>query len=117
MTNLEILFTMWTIAYLTSIPGMWVLFKKLGINPRHSLLPLVNFVVLMRFYQQSLWLLILFITPIGLIYIAILNYKIAKSFGLNIGFAIGLSLWFTKPIFINLLGFGNHEFIGNDGMV
>ena len=44
----------------------------------------------------------------------LVNYKISKSFDKNIGF--GLSLRFTGPIFINLLGFSNHEVIEKEGI-
>jgi len=118
MSNLEILSLSWLIAYLICIPGLWMIFKKLEIIPWYSLIPIFNFIVLMKYYQLSMWYLVIIIFgPIWLIFMFLVNYKIAKSFGLGFGFALGLTLWFTSPIFTNLLGFGNYEFIGKEGIV
>lgn len=118
MSNLEILGLSWLIAYLLSIPGLWMLFQKLQIIPWYSLIPIFNFILLMKYYELSMWfLLLILLGPIWLIFMFLLNYKIARSFGSSIGFALGLIFWFTSPIFTNLLGFGKYEFIGKEGIV
>jgi hypothetical protein len=72
----------------------------------------------MIFFKISLWLLLLIIFPYALVILEfIIAYKMAKSFDKGIGFAVGLSFWFTRPIFIAILGFGKYEFIGTEGLV
>jgi len=118
MSNLEILSWSWAITYIISLPGLWMVFKKLGITSWYSVIPIFNFMVLMNYYNLSLWLLLLiFLIPAWMVIIFLVNYKVAKSFDQGIGLAIGLTFWFTKPIFISFLGFGNQEFIGKEGLV
>lgn len=108
----------WTISYVISLPGLWMVFKKLEIEAWYGIIPIFNFIVLMKYYELSLWLLLLLlIGPAWLIMHFLVNYKLSKSFGLNVGCAIGLSLWFTRPVFISILGFGQYEFIGKEGLV
>jgi len=118
MNTLKILLFIWTMAYLLSMPGLWMLFRKLEIIPWYSLIPVFNLIVLMEYFEVNLWyLLLMSIQPAGVALLFYINYKLAKSFGEGIGIAIGLTIWFTKPIFITILGFGNYEFIGKEGIV
>jgi len=118
MEHLIKFLTIYILAYIVSIPGLWQTFKKLDINPWWSPWPFVNDVVLMRHYNFSIWLISLFFfPPLSLPILVLLNYKLSKSFDQNVGFTIGLSFWFTYPIFISLIGFGRYEFIGKEGLV
>jgi hypothetical protein len=118
METLKIFFAVWVLAFILSIPGLWQVFKKLDIEAWKSLIPFYNFIVLMLYFKISLWYLLFLFFPYAILILEfIVGYRMAKSFGLDIGFAIGLTFWFTKPIFISILGFGNHEFIGREGIV
>ena len=62
---------------------------------------------------SSLYTAILVVLYILLIIIDfIYSLKLAKAFGKGTGFAIGL--FFLKPIFLLILGFGSAEYVGAD---
>ncbi len=118
MKTLEILLQIWFITLLFSLPGFWFLFKKLGLTPWKGIIPILNFIVLMQFFNLSLWYLLLILIPYGLIVLEFLiGYRLSKSFGYNVGFALGFAFWISKPIFITFLGYGKSEFIGTEGLV
>ena len=118
METLKILSTIYLSTYLLAIPGKWYVFEKLGIAPWKSIIPIYSTIVLMLFFDISMWFLLLLLFPYALMLLEfIIGYKISRSFDQNIGFAIGLTFWFTKPIFISILGFGKYQFIGKEGMV
>jgi hypothetical protein len=118
METLKLLGSIYLFAYLFSIPGMWKTFKKIGLNPWLSPWPFVNYIMLMRYFKMHFILMILFLIPgPSLLVFAFVNYKLAQSFSFGVLFAIGLTFWFTCPIFITILGFGKYEFIGSEGLV
>ena len=64
-----------------------------------------------------LLLLLSFIPVVGTIIsialMAVLSYKLAKSFGKDAGWAVGL--YFLAPIFYMILAFGSSEYVGPGG--
>lgn len=72
----------------------------------------------MQFFNLSLWYLLLMIIPYGLLILEFLiGYRLSKSFGYDVGFALGFTFWITKPFFVTHLGFGKREFIGKEGII
>jgi len=82
-------------ASIVPIYNIWVLFEMTGFNGALSLLVLIPFV--------------------GTIIIAVLsiisNFRLAKCFGKDIGFGIGL--WLLNPIFMAILAFDDSDYIAN----
>ena len=93
------------------IVSYWVLFQKANKPGWAAIIPIYNMIVLLEVVGLSwYWIFIVFaiIVPIigGLIVLAFsiyLNYLLAKSFGKDVGFTIGLVL--LPIIFLPILAF------------
>lgn len=102
------------------IIAMWKLFTKAGQKGWKSLIPIYSTVVLFRIAKISPWLLLLYLTSfipfIGWIVIIALNayfaYKLAKAFGKDGGYAVGI--FFLPVIFYMILAFGKSEYVGDN---
>ena len=102
------------------IIAMWKLFTKAGQKGWKSLIPIYSTVVLFRIAKISPWLLLLYLTSfipfIGWIVIIALNayfaYKLAKAFGKDGGYAVGI--FFLPVIFYMILAFGKAEYVGDN---
>lgn len=107
--------------YIIQIIAMWKLFSKAGQAGWKSLIPIYNFVILFKISGLSPWLLLLFllsfIPVVGSIIVialmAVQSYKLAKSFGKDGGWAVGL--YFLPSIFYMILAFGSSEYVGPGG--
>lgn len=102
------------------IAGMWKVFSKAGEKGWKCLIPIYNLVILFKISGLSPWIvfgyLAGFIPIIGwIITFAISVYQcnsLAKSFGKDIGYTIGLL--FLPTIFYLILGFGKSEYVGKE---
>lgn len=93
------------------IVSLWKIFKKTGRKGFISLIPIYNLYSLTRIIIGNGWLfLVLFIPVINIIFLIYLYYKLAKIFGKNIWFAIGLI--FLGIVFIPLLAFDDSVYLG-----
>lgn len=91
------------------IVSMWVIYKKAGKPGWGSLIPLYNFYLLCDIIYHKGWLMILFFVPIvGEIFLLLLIFQLAKSFGKGTGF--GLGLLFLPVLFFPILAFGNAQY-------
>lgn len=124
------------IYWILQIVAYWSIFKKAGEPGWKSIIPIyctyvqykltwktsmfwISFLaaiianVLMQLGGDSLALLavgvVLEIAAAAIGFVAL--YKLSRSFGHGVGFAIGLI--FLYPIFILILGFGSSQYIGN----
>lgn len=103
------------------IIAMWKLFNKAGEKGWKSIIPIYNFVTLFKISGLSPWLILVFLASIipvvGTIAVialmAVLSYKLAKSFGKDGGWAVGL--YFLAPIFYMILAFGKSKYVGPGG--
>lgn len=92
---------------------MWKVYKKAGKPGWASIVPIYNIWVLfeMTGFNGALSLLT-FIPFVGTIIIAVLsiisNFRLAKCFGKDTGFGIGL--WLLNPIFMAILAFDKSEY-------
>lgn len=94
------------------VVSLWKIFVKAGRPGWESLIPFYNFYIQCEFTGVKNWWLIFI--PFVNIYIAIKSVlALAKSFGKDIGFAIGLI--FLGFIFYPILGLGDAKYIGPDG--
>lgn len=111
---------MLTIAILQII-ALWKVFTKAGEKGWKSIIPIYNLVVLFKISGISPWLIFVyfagFIPFIGWIAIIALSIyqanSLAKSFGKDIGYTIGL--WLLPTIFYMILAFGKSEYVGPAG--
>ena len=100
------------------IAGLWKIFVKAGKPGWAAIVPIYNIYTLIEIVGRPTWwlalLLLAFVPVIGslavLAVMFILYWDLAKSFGKDIGFAIGLTL--LSPVFIPMLGFGSAQYIG-----
>jgi len=92
---------------------MWKVYKKAGKPGWASIIPIYNIWVLYEItgFNGALSLLIL-IPFVGTIIVAVLsiiaNFRLAKCFGKDTGFGIGL--WLLNPIFMAILAFDKSEY-------
>lgn len=111
--------------YVLVIVGEWRIFEKAGESGWKSLIPIYNAYILYKiawdsriFWVELILSLIASIVPlIGLICIigvCLINIgvvgKLSFAFGHGIGFAVGL--FFLRPLFIIILGFGSSRYYG-----
>ena len=96
------------------IAAMWKIFTKAGEPGWAVLVPIYNFIVLLRIIGKPWWwLLLCFIPFVGFVILILVYIGLAKSFGKGLGFGIGLIL--LSPIFIPILGFGSAQYQGAKG--
>jgi hypothetical protein len=91
--------------------ALWKVFTKAGKPGWAVLIPIYNLYVLLEIVGRPGWWLLMFLIPvINVIFLVMLYFDLAKSFGKGSGFALGLI--FLGPIFILILGFGSAQYIG-----
>lgn len=89
----------------------WRIFEKADQPGWAAIIPIYNFVVMLRIVGRPVWWIILFIIPvINLIPIIIIPFDLSKSFGKGTGFGIGLLL--LGFIFGPILALGDAEYQG-----
>ena len=105
------------IAVVTLI-GMWKVFTKAGHPGWAVLIPVYNFILLLRIAGLAwYWVftpLIILIPILGaiayLVWVVWVHHRISTRFGQGVGFTIGLTL--LGPIFWLILGFGSAQYVG-----
>ena len=104
------------IAVVTLI-GMWKVFTKAGHPGWAVLIPVYNFILLLRIAGLAwYWVftpLIILIPILGaiayLVWVVWVHHRISTRFGQGVGFTIGLTL--LGPIFWLILGFGSSKYV------
>lgn len=95
------------------IASIWKTFEKAGQPGWAAIVPFYNYYVMAQIGGVKNWWLIFI--PIANIYIAIvILHNVAKAFGKDVGFTIGLIL--LGFIFWPILGFGSAQYIGPNGV-
>ncbi len=93
------------------IAGWWKIFTKAGEAGWKSIIPIYNFIVILKIVGRDWWWVILMLIPIvNFIILIIVSLDLAKSFGRGTGFGIGLA--FLSFIFAPILGFGSDTYKG-----
>jgi len=99
-----------------SLIGTWKIFVKAGKPGWASLIPIYNTIVMLDIVGRPLWWVVLLLIPFVNIVIGIvLLIDLAKVFGKDALFGIGLLLLY--PIFSLILGFGDAEYQGGSERV
>lgn len=89
----------------------WVIFTKAGKPGWAAIVPIYNIIVLLEVVGRPIWWIVLLLIPIvGFIVGILLMIDLAKSFGKDIGYAIGLIL--LGVVFLPLLAFGDAKYVG-----
>lgn len=113
LLGLGLLFTIGFIAIIIII-AQWKIYEKAGQPGWASIVPIYNIVILLRIIGKPTWWLLLMIIPGVNIIIGIWSTNLlAKSFGKDVGFTLGLI--FLSIIFYPILAFGSAEYQGPVG--
>jgi len=95
------------------IISYWKIFKKANKPGWASIVPIYNIIVMLEIAKLPMWYIALFFVPIANIYaIFKINIEIAKKFGKETGFGIGMTL--LAIIFIPLLAFSDNNYEDNN---
>ena len=100
------------------IIGTWKVFTKAGQKGWKCLIPIYNVVILFRISGLSPWIIFGYLAGIipfigWIVCLCITIYQcnsLAKAFGKDVGYTIGLL--FLPTIFYMILGFGKAEYVG-----
>ena len=100
------------------LAGMWKVFKKAGEKGWKCIIPIYNLVILFRISGLSPWIIFGYLASIipfvgWIVCLGITIYQcnsLAKAFGKDVGYTIGLL--FLPTIFYMILGFGKAEYVG-----
>ena len=100
---------LWAAVVLLMIVGMWKVFTKAGEPGWAAIIPIYNFIVLLKIAGKPAWWILLMLIPVvNFVVLIIMEIALAKNFGKGAGFALGLV--FLAPIFFPILGFGNAKY-------
>ena len=111
-------FLVFVVIGIVTLIGMWKVFAKAGQPGWAVLIPVYNFIILLRIAGLPwYWVftpLIVLIPILGLIayfvWVVWVHHRISTNFGQGVGFTIGLTL--LGPIFWLILGFGSSKYVG-----
>ena len=93
------------------IVGMWKIFTKAGKPGWAAIIPIYNIIVLLEVVGRPAWWFILFIIPVvNIVVLFMVDMDLAKSFGKDTGYAVGL--FFLPFVFFPMLGLGAAEYKG-----
>ena len=100
------------------LAAMWKVFTKAGEKGWKCIIPIYNIVILFRISGLSPWIIFGYLAGIipfvgWIVSLGITIYQcnsLAKSFGKDVGYTIGLL--FLPTIFYMILGFGKAQYVG-----
>jgi hypothetical protein len=91
----------------------WKVYAKAGKPGWASIIPIYNIVVLLEIVKKPVWWLVLLMIPLVNVVIAIMiMIELAKVFGKDGGFTVGLIL--LPYVFYPILAFGDAKYIGDE---
>ena len=95
------------------VASIWKVFEKAGKPGWASIIPIYNSYILLKIAGKPGWWLFLYIIPVANLVIAIIvSVEIAKKFGKDTGFGVGLA--FLGFIFYPILAFGDAVYEGQE---
>jgi hypothetical protein len=102
------------IGYALYVIALWRIFEKAGQPGWAAIVPVYNWLILLRIIGRPWWWLLLTLVPIVNIVVIIMVYNdLSKSFGHGVGFTIGLI--FLQIIFLLILAFNDSRYRGPAG--
>ena len=94
-----------------TVAGLWMVFTKAGKPGWATIVPIYNMIVMLEIAGRPLWWILLFFIPLVNIVIAIIvTADLAKSFGKDVAYAVGMIL--LPIVFYPMLGFGSSTYNG-----
>ncbi|MCZ2443067.1 MAG: DUF5684 domain-containing protein [Flavobacteriales bacterium] len=89
--------------------SMWKIFTKAGKPGWACIVPIYNIIVLLEIVNKPVWWILLYLIPIANIIVGIIVIvNLAKAFGKDVGYAIGLIL--LPIVFIPMLAFSDAQY-------
>lgn len=93
------------------IASMWKIFVKAGKPGWACLIPIYNIIVLFEICGKPIWWIVLLLVPIvNIVVMILLALALAKSFGKEPIFGVGLIL--LGIVFYPILAFGDAKYVG-----
>ena len=93
------------------IIAWWKIFTKAGKPGWAAIVPIYNIIVLCEIVGRPAWWVILFLIPcVNIVAHIMISLDLAKSFGKDVGFGVGLII--LPYIFGLILGFGSATYVG-----
>ena len=93
------------------IAALWKIFEKVGKPGWVAIIPFYNTYVLIQIIgRPGWWFLLMFIPLVNIVISFIISIDIARCFGKDFGFGVGLA--FLPFIFLPILAFGDAKFTG-----
>lgn len=87
-----------------AVIASWKIYTKAGQPGWASIVPIYNLIILLEIVRKPWWWLLMMMIPLVNIYfLVVMMDRLAKSFGKNSGFTVGLI--FLGPIFYLILAF------------
>lgn len=110
-SGIVILIIIYIALILFLIVSMWKVFEKAGQPGWGVLIPIYNIYLLLQIAGRPGWWLILYLIPfVNFVIAIIVSIDIAKNFGKETGFGLGLA--FLGFIFYPILAFGSAQYQG-----
>ena len=101
----------WFAMVAVMIASLWKIYTKAGQPGWAAIVPIYNIIILMNIVGRPVWWVVLFCIPfVNFIAMIIVYIDLARSFGKDLGFAIGMILLFF--IFMPILAFGDARYVG-----
>ncbi|MFA5403903.1 MAG: DUF5684 domain-containing protein [Ignavibacteria bacterium] len=104
-----IMFLIYAAIIIVMIAGMWKIFVKAGKPGWAAIIPIYNIIVLLEIVGRPMWWILIYLicSPVAAI---VISLDLAKSFGKDIGYGIGLII--IPIVFYPMLGFGSATYVG-----
>jgi hypothetical protein len=92
------------------IESSWLIYKKAGKQGWAAFVPIYNTIILLEIVNKPIiWFFYMMIPVVNIIYVIKLNVELAKKFGKDESFAVGLLL--IPFVFYPILGFGEEKYL------
>ena len=93
------------------ITAMWKVMSKAGRPGWAAIIPIYNVIVLLDVVGRPWWWIFLYLIPLAnIVFAIIVHIDLAKSFGKDAAFGVGLAL--LGIVFYPILGFGAARYVG-----
>jgi Family of unknown function (DUF5684) len=105
-----VIFLLFELAVLVGVvAGLWKTLEKAGKPGWVALVPIYNAIVLLEVAGKPTWWVVLCFVPlVNFVILFIIATEMAKAFGKDVGFAVGL--FFLPFVFYAILGFGDARY-------
>jgi hypothetical protein len=106
-----VFFLVWLAVVVLIFVSLWKIFEKAGKPGWAGIVPIYNAIVLLEIVGRPIWWIVLLFVPcVGLVVGILLCIDLAKSFGKDAGYGIGLAL--LGFVFFPMLAFGDARYVG-----